>query len=471
VLALFSTGAAGVGYYLLRREKSQQIPQFQGLLPMLDPWGRRYAAKDVIISLAKGDIRGVGSAIWGQIKHEWDELWKPRDISNIPFLSDALRWIGGNDIGNAILYYGLGIQVDKTTGNITVSIGDALLDIVALIPLAGWAARGIGTLSRLGATGLRVGSTAVRTGRLFKIGTTLRGSMKLGNLAKYKELKKFTARMAKKYGIDVPKLQIKRVPGAGWSAEFNLEKNKITVNRLYAESVKYPKVPIIHEIIERVLVEYPKKLFPRISKSTEFEVSLANRESFDAIKTKKLRDMLTDFVSVTRHKWAAEAYRNPAMYRALAEKYEFVIDRPRAFCWHVYNYVKNILGDHELAETVKSQILRTKHWAPSLVPVLPNLINNKIPSKNSSSETTNVVNRILRPSSNNTKNSGNTNRISNISSNSRHSIGLIAKNTITTAAKVVKNFGGNVINAIGNMSRTFEKAFSSLFSGKSAARK
>jgi hypothetical protein len=147
-LALFSAGAAGAGYYFMKHRRSQSTIQFQDSSTIPDLWGRRRAAQNVIISLAKGDLRGALNAIWEQMKHEWDELWKPRDISNIPILSDALRWIGSNDIGNVVLKILTGIDVNKQSGSVTISIGDALLDLTFVTPLIGAISRGLGGIGR-----------------------------------------------------------------------------------------------------------------------------------------------------------------------------------------------------------------------------------------------------------------------------------------------------------------------------------
>jgi hypothetical protein len=152
-------------------------------------WGRRRAAQNVIISLAKGDIRGALNTIWEQIKHEWDELWKPRNISNIPILSDALRWIGSNDIGNAILYYGFGISVHKD-GRVETSIGDTLLNLLMFVGVAGAVAK-VYRSGKLAVTATKTATVISKTGTNDRVGIKLiktgAPESRIGLLAKIEE--------------------------------------------------------------------------------------------------------------------------------------------------------------------------------------------------------------------------------------------------------------------------------------------
>jgi len=189
-LALFSAGAAGAGYYFMKHGRSQPTALFQDS-SMPDLWGRRRAAQNVIISFAKGDIRGALNTIWEQIKHEWDELWKSRNISSIPFLSDALRWIGSNDIGNTILYYGFGISVHKD-GRVETSIGDTLLNLLMFVGLAGAVVKVFSMSERAAATATRVATIASKTGTIDRSGATLikagTAESRVGLLSKIKKI-------------------------------------------------------------------------------------------------------------------------------------------------------------------------------------------------------------------------------------------------------------------------------------------
>ena len=102
------------------------------------------------------------STISGALSGTWDFLAKQRDISNVPFLSDALRFIGGNSWGNGFLSIVLGINVDSATGRITTSIGDVLLNAAIVIPVAGLAVRGLSIGGRGGVMVTRTLGTGAR---------------------------------------------------------------------------------------------------------------------------------------------------------------------------------------------------------------------------------------------------------------------------------------------------------------------
>ena len=93
------------------------------------------------------------STISGALSGTWDFLAKQRDISNVPFLSDALRFIGGNSWGNGFLSIVLGINVDSATGRITTSIGDMALNALIVVG-------GVGAIAKVAGIGVRGGVVA-----------------------------------------------------------------------------------------------------------------------------------------------------------------------------------------------------------------------------------------------------------------------------------------------------------------------
>src|SRR3989344_1092250 len=95
------------------------------------------------------------STISGALSGTWDFLAKQRDISNVPFLSDALRFIGGNSWGNGFLSIVLGINVDSATGRITTSIGDMALNALIVVG-------GVGAIAKVAGIGVRGGVVATR---------------------------------------------------------------------------------------------------------------------------------------------------------------------------------------------------------------------------------------------------------------------------------------------------------------------
>ncbi|MEM5784663.1 MAG: hypothetical protein QXF15_02925, partial [Candidatus Aenigmatarchaeota archaeon] len=91
----------------------------------------------------------------------WNFLTKEHDITNVPLLGGLLSWVGKNDIGNGILKYAFGINVDKKTGRVTTTIGDTILNATIVLPIIGGAIRGLGIIGRTGATAIRA-SRAIR---------------------------------------------------------------------------------------------------------------------------------------------------------------------------------------------------------------------------------------------------------------------------------------------------------------------